>query len=308
MGHSTAIAGVELLGDAGEDSARILTADALAFVAELQAAWRREAPARTGAVRDDPTWRVAPAPRALLDRRVELTGSVERRALVEGLSSGAQMFVAGFEDADAVAGQANLLDAVDGAIALDDEVATLIVRPRDARRTEEWLLVGGEPISAGVLDAGLFVFHCGHRLLERGAGPYLYLGGIDSHVQARCWNDLFVLAQERLALPRGTIRATVLVESAAAAGELEEILHELRAHSAGLNAAYDGVGGLVVDRCHRRGAHAIGSVGPFERQARDGFDGTSVADPGLVPQALCVFDTALGERPNRLDRIERSGQ
>jgi malate synthase len=310
MTQSIATTAVELLGDAGEDGARILTADALAVVAELErelrAARRAGFRAEMRAVREDPTWRVAPAPRALLDRRVELTGSVDRQSVIDGLSSGAQMFVAGFEDAQWVGGQANLVDAVDGAIALDDGVATLLVRPRGRRDEERRVLVDGEPASAGLLDFALFVFHCGRLLLERGAGPYLYLGGIDSHVEARLWNDVFRLAEQRLAMPRGTIRATVLVESAAAAVELEEILYELREHSAGLNAAREGVASLVVAACHRRGAHAIGGVGPFARQARDGFDGTSVPHPDVVATAMCVFDHVLGERPNQLDRIERS--
>ena len=316
MSAPTATTGVEVVGDAGEAEARILTADALAFVAELERrfrsarrallAARAEPPgflAETRDVREDPTWRVAPAPRALLDRRVELTGSVDRATVIEGLSSGAQMFVAGFDDAGWVGGHANLLDAVEGTIALDGEPATLLVRPRGRDREESRLLVDGEPASASLLDAGLFLHHCGRRLLDAGAGPYLYLPDVESRDEARLWNDVFLFAETRLALPRGTIRATVLVERTPAAFQLEEILFELREHSAGLNAGRDDIGELLVATSHRRGAHAIASVGPFAQQARDGFDGTSVAQPSLVATAMCVFDDVLGERPNQLHRL-----
>jgi malate synthase len=384
---------IEMLGRGGDADARVLTPDALAFVAELQRELdpirrqllaarveRRERiaagelpgfPEGTRHVREDATWRVAPAPRDLLDRRVELTGPVDRKMVINALNSGAQMFMADFEDANAptwrncVDGQANLIDAVDRTISLDtghrryelhDDVATLLVRPRGWHLDEKHVLVDGRPASASLFDFGLFLFHCGGRLLDAGSGPYLYLPKLESHLEARLWNDVFLYAQERLSLPRGTIRATVLVETILAAFEMDEILYELREHSAGLNAgrwdymfsiiktfrerpdfvlpdrplvtmgvpfmrAYTE---LLVKTCHRRGAHAIGGMAAFVPSRRDptvneaaltkvredktreadaGFDGTWVAHPDLVPTAMDVFDDALGQRPNQLERL-----
>jgi malate synthase len=383
---------VEVLGDAGEAGARILTPEALAFVAGLQREFgtRRldllaaraqrqeritagELPdflAETSAVRDDPDWRVAPSPPDLLDRRVEITGPVDRKMVINALNSGARMFMADFEDSNAptwrncVEGQANLIDAVDRTISLDtgakqyrlqDEIATLLVRPRGWHLHERHLLVDGEPVSASLFDFGLYLFHCGQRQLDGGSGPYFYLPKLESHLEARLWNDVFVFAQEQLGISRGTIRATVLIETILAAFEMEEILYELREHSAGLNAgrwdymfsiikkfsdrpefvlpdrprvtmsvpfmrAYTE---LLVKTCHRRGAHAIGGMAAFIpsrrdpevnavaltnvredklREAGDGFDGTWVAHPDLVPIATAVFDDVLGERPNQVDR------
>jgi malate synthase len=383
---------VEVLGDAGEAGARILTPDAVAFVADLQ---REFGPARlkllaaraerqdriaagelpdflaeTSAVRDDPDWRVAAAPQDLLDRRVEITGPVDRKMVINALNSGARMFMADFEDSNAptwrncVEGQANLIDAVDRTISLDtgakqyrlqDEIATLLVRPRGWHLHERHLLVDDEPVSASLFDFGLYLFHCGQRQLDAGSGPYFYLPKLESHLEARLWNDVFLFAQEGVSIPRGTIRATVLIETILAAFEMEEILYELREHSAGLNAgrwdymfsiikkfsdrpefvlpdrplvtmsvpfmrAYTE---LLVKTCHRRGAHAIGGMAAFIpsrrdpevnaaaltnvredklREAGDGFDGTWVAHPDLVPVAMAVFDDVLGERPNQVDR------
>jgi malate synthase len=384
---------IEVLAPADDAGARILTGDALALLAELHRkfnpirlellaarAERRERIAagelpgfleETRRVREDPSWRVAPAPRDLLDRRVEIRGSVDRKTAINALNSGAQMFMADFEDANAptwrncVAGQANLIDAVDRTISLDigdkryrlhDDIATLLVRPRGWHLDEKHVVVDGEPISAGLFDFGLFLFHCGQRLLDEGSGPYLYLPELESHLEARLWNDVFVHAQERLSIPRGTIRATVFVETILAAFEMDEILYELREHAAGLNAgrwdymfsiietfrerpdfvlpdrplvtmkvpfmrAYTE---LLVSTCHRRGTHAIGGMAAFVpsrrdpkaneialakvredklREAADGFDGTCVAHPDLVATAMRVFDDALGERPNQLDRL-----
>jgi malate synthase len=384
--------GIEVLGDAGEAGGRILTAEALDFVADLHREFnptrldllsrRAERQERisagelpdlleeTRAVREDPDWRVAAAPRDLLDRRVEITGPVDRKMVINALNSGARMFMADFEDSNSptwrncVEGQANLIDAVDRTISLDtgekqyslrDEIATLLVRPRGWHLRENHLLVDGETVSASLFDFGLYLFHCGRRQFDAGSGPYFYLPKLESHLEARLWNDVFLFAQERLSIPRGTIRATVLIETILAAFEMEEILYELREHSAGLNAgrwdymfsiikkfrdrpefvlpdrplvtmsvpfmrAYTE---LLVKTCHRRGAHAIGGMAAFIpsrrdaevnevaltkvredklREAGDGFDGTWVAHPDLVPIAMGVFDDTLGERPNQVGR------
>src|SRR5690348_16940076 len=316
------------------------------------------------------SWTVAPAPADLQDRRVEITGPVERKMMINALNSGASVFMADFEDANSptwencVQGQANLIDAVDRTISLqtpdksyslNDAIATLLVRPRGWHLHEKHVLVDGEPISASLFDFGLYMFHCAERLGEQGSGPYFYLPKLESHVEARLWNDAFVWAQDRLGLPRGTVRATVLIETILAAFEMEEILYELREHSSGLNAgrwdymfsvikkfrdrpefvlpdrplvtmtvpfmrAYTE---LLVKTCHRRGAHAIGGMAAFipsrrdpevnavalekvtedkQREAGDGFDGTWVAHPDLVPTARAEFDRVLGDAPNQLSR------
>jgi malate synthase len=383
---------IEVLADAGVAGTRVLTPEALAFVADLQRefnstrqellAARAERQERiaagelpdfleaTRSVREDPDWRVAAAPPDLLDRRVEITGPVDRKMVINALNSGARMFMADFEDSNSptwwncVEGQANLIDAVDRTISLDtgakqyslqDQTATLLVRPRGWHLQERHLLVDGEPVSASLFDFGLYLFHCGQRQLDAGSGPYFYLPKLESHLEARLWNEVFLFAQEHVSIPRGTIRATVLIETILAAFEMEEILYELREHSAGLNAgrwdymfsiikkfsdrpefvlpdrplvtmsvpfmrAYTE---LLVKTCHRRGAHAIGGMAAFIpsrrdpevnelaltnvredklREAGDGFDGTWVAHPDLVPVALAVFDDVLGERPNQIGR------
>jgi malate synthase len=286
--------------------------------------------------------------------------------VINALNSGAQMFMADFEDANAptwanmVDGQANLTDAIERTIELEtpektyrlaDETATLLVRPRGWHLPERHLAVAGEPVSASLFDFGLFVFHNGQHLLDRGAGPWLYLPKLESHLEARLWNEVFSCTEDALGLPRGSIRATVLIETVLAAFEMDEILWELREHAAGLNAgrwdymfstiktfrerpdfvlpdrnavtmtapfmrAYTE---LLVRTCHRRGAHAMGGMAAFipsrrdaelneralakvredkRREAGDGFDGTWVAHPDLVPVALAEF-----ERPNQLDRL-----
>jgi malate synthase len=328
----------------------------------------------TAAIRNG-AWSVAEAPADLVDRRVEITGPAERKMLINALNSGARVFMADIEDAlsptwsNVVGAQATLLDAVRREVdytspegkhyALNAETGTLVVRPRGWHLVESHVLVDGEPVSASLFDFGLHLFHAGRAALERSSGPclgpYYYLPKLESHTEARLWNDAFLFGQETLAVPRGTIRATVLVETIYAAFKMEEILHELREHAAGLNAGrWDYIFSLIkafrerpdmvlpdraqvtmavpfmraytqalVRACHRRGAHAIGGMSAFipnrrepevtevalervredkEREAGDGFDGTWVAHPDLVPVAKEVFDRHLGSKPNQKDR------
>jgi malate synthase len=291
--------------------------------------------------------------------------------VINALNSGAKVFMADLEDASSptwhnvVDGQRNLSDAVRRTIAfqnpdgrsyqLEPETATLLVRPRGWHLDEAHVTVDGEPISGSLFDFGLYLFHNGKELLERGTGPYFYLPKLQSHREARLWNDVFTYAQEALGIPHGSIRATVLVETLPAAFEMEEILYELRDHAGGLNAGrWDYIFSaikttrnsdnpplpdraqvtmtvpfmraytqLLVKTCHKRGAHAIGGMAAFipsrrdpevnetafakvredkEREAGDGFDGTWVAHPGLVPVAMEIFDAVLGERPNQKER------
>jgi malate synthase len=375
-----------------EGDPEILSADALALVADLQRTFgerrqkllaaradrqRRllagELPdflEETRSVRDDPAWRVAEAPPDLLDRRVEITGPTDRKMVINALNSGARVFMADFEDANAptwsnvVEGQRNLIDAIERTISLEteeksyrlnDEVATLLVRPRGWHLPERHVLVDGEPVSGSLFDFGLYMFHSARRALERGSGPYFYLPKLESHLEARLWNDVFLRAQDALGIPRGTIRATVLIETILAAFEMQEILYELREHSGGLNAGrWDYIFSvikkfrhredfvlpdrsavtmtvpfmrayteLLVKTCHERGAFAIGGMAAFipsrrdpevnetalakvredkTREAGDGFDGTWVAHPDLVPTATEEFDRVLGDRPNQLER------
>jgi len=265
----------------------------------------------------DRSWTVAPAPADLDDRRVEITGPVERKMMINALNSGAKVFMADFEDAlsppwaNVIAGQANCLDAVRRTLEyaspegkryqLGETLATLVVRPRGWHLQEKHLLVDGEPMSASLFDFGLYCFHNARELLDRRSGPYFYLPKLENHLEARLWNEVFVLSQEELGIPAGTIRATVLIESILAAFEMDEILYELRDHAAGLNAgrwdylfsiiknfrdrpefllpdraqltmtvpfmhAYTE---LLVKTCHRRGAHAIGGMAAFIPSRRD---------------------------------------
>jgi malate synthase len=315
-------------------------------------------------------WRVAPTPPDLEDRRVEITGPVERKMMINALNSGASTFMADFEDAlsptwaNVIEGQVNLIDAVrrrlhfespDGKeYRLNDRTATLLVRPRGWHLPERHVTVDGIPVSASLFDFGLYFFHNAAELVSRGSGPYFYLPKLESHLEAQLWNQAFVMAQDALGLPRGTIRATVLIETIAAAFEMDEILYELREHAAGLNAGrWDYIfsiirklpyGTILPDRaqitmtvpfmraytellvatCHRRGAHAIGGMAAYipsrkdrevneralakvredkERESRDGFDGTWVAHPDLVPLAKEIFDRALGDRPHQKHRL-----
>ncbi len=196
-------------------------------------------------------WTVAPIPKDLLDRRVEITGPVDRKMIINALNSGANVFMADFEDSNSptwnnnLDGQVNLRDAVNGTIsfvspegktyALAERPATLLVRPRGWHLNEKHFLVDGKPISGSLFDFGLFFFHNARTALERGSGPYFYLPKMESYLEARLWNDVFLFSQEYLRVPRGSIRATVLIETILAAFEMDEILYELRDHSAGLN-------------------------------------------------------------------------
>src|SRR4051812_13805405 len=265
-------AGIELCGDLAPGFDEILTPDALAFVAKLERAARdarvqcltrrqqRQAALDRGETLDflpetqhirDGNWTCARIPPDLQDRRVEITGPTDRKMVINALNSGAKMFMADFEDANSptwanmVEGQANLIDAIERTIELEskgktyrlgDDVATLLVRPRGWHLPERHLSIDGEPVSASLFDFGLYLFHNGRRLLDRGAGPYLYLPKLESHLEARLWNDVFTHSEEELGLPHGSIKATVLIETVLAAFEMDEILWELREHAAGLNA------------------------------------------------------------------------
>ncbi|MFI5907894.1 malate synthase A [Dactylosporangium sp. NPDC051541] len=262
-------------------------------------------------IRNDPTWRVAPPAPGLEDRRVEITGPPDRKMTVNALNSGAKVWLADFEDATAptweniIGGQLNLMDALDREIDFTDErgkrytlgedLATIVVRPRGWHLVEKWIVVDGRPIAASLVDFGLYFYHCAFRQLDNNSGPYFYLPKIEDHREARLWNDVFVFAQEYLGIPQGTIRATTLIETITAAFEMEEILYELREHSAGLNAGrWDYIFSIIknfgqwsdfvlpdraevtmtvpfmraytellVRTCHKRGAHAIGGMAAF---------------------------------------------
>ena len=330
--------GIEVIGPAGGDFSEVLTSDALTFVADLHRHFNteREALLRTRAIRQerldhgelpdflpetqnirDGQWQVASAPADLQDRRVEITGPVERKMMINALNSGAKVFMADFEDSNSptwgnnIQGHLNLIDAINGTIQftsqdgkhyeLGSETATIMVRPRGWHLVEKHVFVDGHPVSASLFDFGLYVFHNGQRSLERGTGPYFYLPKLESHIEARLWNDVFVYAQEKLGIPAGTIRATVLIETILAAFEMEEILYELRDHSAGLNAGrWDYIfsvikkfrnrpemvlpdralvsmtvpfmraySELLVCTCHKRGAFAIGGMAAFIPSRRD---------------------------------------
>ncbi|HZC31284.1 MAG TPA: hypothetical protein VE261_07165, partial [Gaiellaceae bacterium] len=325
--------------------------------------------AETRSVREG-DWRVDPAPADLRDRRCEITGPVERKMMINALNSGARIFMADFEDANSptwenvVQGQANVRDAVRREIELDtaeksyrlnDEIATLLIRPRGWHLPERHYTVDGEPISASLFDFGLVMFHNAREQLERGTGPYFCLPKLESHHEARLWARAFELAENELGLPHGSIRCTVLIETILASFEMEEILFELREYGCSLNAGrWDYIFSaikkfrtrdwvlpdriqvtmtvpfmrayteLLVATCHKRGAHAIGGMAAFipsrkdpevnrvalakvredkERESGDGFDGTWVAHPDLVPVATEVFDSVLGANPNQLDRM-----
>ncbi|WP_306369915.1 malate synthase A [Nocardiopsis sp. CC223A] len=388
--------GVEITGPLNDRFDEILTDEALALVAELHRAFeerRRELLAarkvreeqvasgtdldflpETKHIREDDSWRVAPPAPGITDRRVEITGPTDRKMTINALNSGAKVWLADFEDANTplwenmIQGQLNLRDALDRTIDFtspqgktytlkaDEELATIVVRPRGWHLDEKHILVDGQRVSGGIVDFALYFLHCAQRQLDKGKGPYFYLPKMQSHLEARLWNDIFVLAQERVGIPRGTIRATCLIETIPAAFEMEEILYELREHSAGLNAGrWDYLFSLIkthrtrgskfvlpernavtmtapmmraytellVKTCHKRGAHAIGGMAAFipsrkdeevnkvafakvrddkSRESGDGFDGSWVAHPDLVPIAMEIFDGVLGERPNQIDK------
>jgi malate synthase len=219
--------------------------------AQMDRGQRPDFPAETRSVRDG-AWRVAALPKALECRRVEITGPVERKMVINALNSGADAYMADFEDSNTpnwdnqIEGQINLMDAVrrrisfasaDGRVyRLNEKTAALLVRPRGWHLEEKHVLIDGERISGGLFDFGLFIYHNGRELAARGEGPFFYLPKVESHLEARLWNDVFVLAQDELGIARGTIKATVLIETIVAAFEMDEILYELREHSAGLNA------------------------------------------------------------------------
>ncbi|MFE9822992.1 malate synthase A [Streptomyces sp. NPDC005791] len=354
----------ELLARRGERRAEIARTSTLDFLPE------------TEAVRVDDTWKVAPAPAALDDRRVEITGPTDRKMTINALNSGAKVWLADFEDASAptwenvITGQLNLIDAYTRNIDFTDpksgksyalkpaeELATVVTRPRGWHLDERHLQLDGRPVPGALVDFGLYFFHNAQRLIDLGKGPYFYLPKTESHLEARLWNEIFVFAQDYVGIPQGTVRATVLIETITAAYEMEEILYALRDHASGLNAGrWDYLfsivknfrdGGskfvlpdrnlvtmtapfmrayteLLVRTCHKRGAHAIGGMAAFipsrrdaevnkvafekvkadkDREAGDGFDGSWVAHPDLVPIAMASFDAVLGAKPNQKDRL-----
>jgi malate synthase len=320
--------GVTIEAPIGERYDEVLTREALAFVAQLQREYnarrlsllerRRERQARfdqgelpdflpeTEAIRKS-EWTVAPIPKDLEDRRVEITGPVDRKMIINALNSGARVFMADFEDSNAptwqnqIEGQLNLKDAVAGTIRfetpsksyrLNTSTAVLMVRPRGWHLEEKHVRVDGQPVSGSLFDFGLFFFWNAKALVAKGTGPYFYLPKLESHLEARLWNDVFLMAQNLLGLPRGTIRATVLIETIPAVFEMDEILWELREHSAGLNCGrWDYIfsfikrfqsrpdfvlpdraevtmtthflrsySQLAIRTCHRRGIHAMGGM------------------------------------------------
>ena len=386
---ATTLAKPSILGEPVPGAERVLSRPALDFISKLHQqfdAQRRDLLQRrhkrladirggqrptflaeTANVRQS-AWSVAVAPKDLDDRRVEITGPTDRKMVINALNSGAKVFMADFEDSlsptwqNVVEGQVNLQDAVRRQIdftspegkeyKLKKELATLVVRPRGWHLEEKHVVINGEAVSASLFDFGLYFFHNAAELLKRGSGPYFYLPKMESHLEARLWNDVFIFAQQALDIPRGSIRATVLIETILAAFEMEEILYELREHAAGLNAGrWDYIfsmikkfshdpsftlpdraqvtmavpfmrayAELLVQTCHRRSAHAIGGMADFipsrkdkevndralakvredkNRESGQGFDGTWVAHPDLVPVAGEIFDRALGDRPHQ---------
>jgi malate synthase len=392
MTTSPGLVHTQILAPAHPAQDRVLTPGALEFIAELQRRFnaRRLELLVARAVRQkrldagekpdflpetkpirESEWTVAPIPWDLLDRRVEITGPVDRKMIINALNSGAKVFMADFEDsntptwANLIEGQLNLMDAVRKTIAhadsstgkeykLNARTAVLLVRPRGWHLEERHVLVDGQPMSGALFDFGLYFFHNAKELLRSGTGPYFYLPKLESHLEARLWNDIFVLAQNALKIPQGSIRATVLIETILASFEMDEILYELREHSSGLNCGrWDYIfsyikkfsndphielpdraqvtmtthflrsySKLLVQVCHRRNIHAMGGMAAFipikndpeanekaiaqvradkQREAGDGYDGTWVAHPGLVPVATEVFDRLM-PGPNQIDR------
>jgi malate synthase len=386
--------GIEIKGEYTSEFAKILTPEAMAFVAKLQ----REFNARrlsllekrkerqqeidsgrlpnflssTEKIRNDKKWKVVSTPADLQDRRVEITGPVDRKMMINALNSGAKVFMADFEDANSptwtniIEGHINLKDAVTRTIrftspdgkdyCLKKKTATLMVRPRGWHLNDKHFMIDGRKVSGSLFDFGIYFFHNARELVGRGSGPYFYLPKLENHLEARLWNDVFIFAQNELGIPHGTIRATVLIENVLASFEMEEILYELKDHSAGLNAGrWDYIFSvikkfrnmsdfvlpdraqitmtvpfmrayteLLVKTCHSRGAHAIGGMAAFipnrrdaennkvalakvredkQRESNDGFDGTWVAHPDLVPTAKKEFDKFLVKKPNQKDRL-----
>ena len=386
---------VQVTGVIGDRYDEILTPRALELLAKLHEqlagrraealAARQQRQARLNAgesldflpetknIREDKSWKVAPLAPGLEDRRVEITGPTDRKMTINALNSGANVWLADFEDANTplwenmIGGQLNLMDALDRTIDFesngksyklkpDNELATIVARPRGWHLDEKHILIDGKPASGSLTDFALYMTASAQKQIDKGKGPYFYLPKMESHLEARMWNDAFNIAQDFLGIGRGTIRATVLIETIPAAFEMEEILYELRDHSAGLNAgrwdylfsiikkfrtrgrefvlpernavtmtapmmrAYTE---LLVKTCHARGASAMGGMAAFipsrkdpevnkialakvrddkTREATDGFDGSWVAHPDLVPVCKEVFDGVLGARPNQIDK------
>ncbi|WP_458115998.1 malate synthase A [Arthrobacter sp. D2-10] len=383
---TTAVAGSET----------ILTPEALQFLEKLHQTFRatrderlaaravrREEVAQTGRLDFLPetaeirngNWTVAEAPAQLQDRRVEMTGPASpAKMAINALNSGAKVWLADLEDASAptwhnvLDSQVNLYGAARGSLSFtspegkeyalraDAPLAVVVARPRGWHLPEKNIIIDGQPAVGALVDFGLHFFHNAKHLLETGSGPYYYLPKLESHLEARLWNDVFVFAQDYVGVPQGSVRATVLIETIPAAFEMDEILYELREHASGLNAGrwdylfsiikYFRDGGesfilpdrasvvmtapfmrayteLLVKTCHRRGAFAMGGMAAFipnrrepevtaqaiekvradkTREANDGFDGSWVAHPDLVPVCQEVFDAVLGDKPNQLDR------
>lgn len=330
-------AGFAITGALKPEYAKILTPEALALVAKLhrafeptrqallQARVKRQAELDAGASLDflpetaairAGDWKVAPLPQALHCRRVEITGPVERKMIINALNSGADAYMSDFEDSNSplwsnqIEGQINLIDAVRGTISietggkqykLNDKVATLLVRPRGWHLDEKHVTLDGQRVSGSIFDFALFFFHNAKELIARGAGPFFYLPKMQSHLEARLWNDIFNVAQDELGIPRGTIKATVLIETIFAAFQMDEILYELRDHSAGLNAGrWDYIFSCIkahkthdqfcladraqitmtvpfmrayaltlIKTCHRRGAPAMGGMSALIPNKKD---------------------------------------
>ena len=363
------------------DTRRSLLQKRVVRQAEIDAGIRPDFLESSKSIRTVASWKIAKVPADLENRRVEITGPTDRKMMINALNSGANIFMADFEDANSptwenlVQGQINLIDAINRDLALttpegkqyrlNEKVATLIVRPRGWHLEEKHVLVNGRPMSGSLFDFGLYFFHNSRKLLKDGSGPYFYLPKLESHEEARLWNDVFILAQELLGIPQGSIKATVLIETILAAFEMEEILYELRDHITGLNAGrWDYIFSVIkkfrnhpdflfpdrsqltmtvpfmkayttqlVKTCHARGAHAIGGMAAFipsrkdpqvneialakvredkERECSEGFDGTWVAHPDLVPVAREPFDKILADRPHqkelRKDEIQSTAE
>jgi malate synthase len=328
-GTRTYAEGIEFTAEIPEEFEEILTPEAVAFVAKLSREYRgrvvellqkraeRQERISAGEMPDflpetkdvrEGDWKIAPIPDDLQDRRVELTGPPDRKMTINALNSGASCWMADFEDANCptwhnmLESQLNMKEAIEGTIAFDDpdsgkhyelheETAVILARPRGWHLFEKHMLVDGEQVPGGLFDFGLYFFHNAQTLLDNGSGPYFYLPKMESHLEARLWNDVFELAQDELGFPRGTIKATVLIETILATFEMHEILYELREHSAGLNCGrWDYIFSyikkfreedmllpdrnsvtmtvpfmrayslLTIKTCHQRGAHAMGGM------------------------------------------------
>jgi malate synthase len=360
MSRSISLPGVEFLAPITDSYAEILTPEAVAFVVDLQRTFNQrrkdllaarherqkridagEKPnflAETKSVRDA-DWTVAPLPADILDRRVEITGPVERKMIINALNSGAKVFMADFEDSNTptwsnlIEGQINLRDAIRRTVTfsdpstgkqykLNDQTAVLFIRARGWHLEERHVRVDGEPMSGSIFDFGLYFFHNAKKLLSRGSGPYFYLPKMESHLEARLWNDIFVRAQEKVELPQRSIKATVLIETILASFEMDEILYELREHSAGLNCGrWDYIfsfikkfandahsvlpdraqvtmathfmrsySKLAIKTCHRRNVHAIGGMSAYIPVKSD-----PVANEKAISQVLADKEREAGD-------------